>query len=106
MVQELGGSGQRGDIVPQKSQKETSKGISSNAHRFALRVHFTHLQAWESDATSKRTHRFPPITPPLLYSGWAAGEQEANPPGACKKMVPHRSSSELSLSYRMEHSNR
>lgn len=57
-VQELGGSGQRGDSVPQKSQKGTSKGVSSNAHRCALREHFTHFQAWESDATGKRTHHF------------------------------------------------
>lgn len=66
-MQELGGSGQRGDIVPQKSQKGTSKGVSLNAHRCSLRVHFTHLQAWESDAISKRTHRFPPI-PPHCYT--------------------------------------
>ena len=63
-MQELGGSGQRADIV---SQKGTSKGVSSNAHRCALRVHFTHLQAWESDAISKRTHRFP-LIPPHCYT--------------------------------------
>ena len=28
--------------VPKKSQKGANKGVSSNAHRCALRVHFTH----------------------------------------------------------------
>lgn len=59
-----------------------------------------------SDATGKRTHQLPPRpTTPTVIPGWAAGEQEANPPGAYKEIVPLQVKFRAFTVLQDEHSN-